>query len=156
HQITLNVVTTATAAGIALNVSGGGTITISQNATATATLVALTIAGGTQAAPLWGAGDMNTHSLADVPVAVAQFAGRAWYAVDAGVVFSDSLDPLQQTNASQAITFGNDLDVTALAGLPLSSTTQGGIIQSLIAFQGDGQMWQITGDQATNNLVKNA
>ena len=51
----------------ALDVSGGGTITISVNATATTTNVALAITGGSPSNPLWGAGNTNTNPLSSVP-----------------------------------------------------------------------------------------
>jgi hypothetical protein len=73
---------------------GGATITLSQATTGTANGVALTIAGGTLAAPLWGAGDTDINPLLSVPVGVAQFNGRAYYACGLnGVVYSDSLFP---------------------------------------------------------------
>lgn len=133
----------------------GLSVVISQAATATAAGVALTVTGGTPAAPQWAAGNTNgAVPLPSVPVSVAQFNGRAYYAVKNATVFSDSGNATQVTNATQVLTFQNGLDVTALAGLPLSAQ-QGGIIQALIAFQGDANMVQITGDPATNNLATN-
>lgn len=111
--------------------------------------------GGTPTSPLWAAGDTNINNLPAVPVSVAQFNGRAYYAVGNGVVFSDSLEPCNVTNASQAIVFGNGLPVTALGALPLSSPITGGIVQAIIAFQGISAMQQITGDPATSNLTVN-
>lgn len=136
--------------------SNGLSLVLSQAATATATGVALTVAGGTTAAPLWGAGDLNLNNLPSTPVSVVQFNGRAYYACGVnGVVFSDSLAACNRTNASQAITFNNGLAVTALGALPLSSPITGGVVQSVIAFQGVSAMQQITGDSATNNLSAN-
>lgn len=133
------------------------TITVSANATANGTGVALTVSGGTPTAPQWGAGDMNVNPLPSVPVAVAQFNGRAYFACGTnGVVFSDSLLPCNRTNATQALNFGNGLAVTALGALPLASPLTGGITQSIIAFQGDSVMQQITGDPVTSNLAVNA
>lgn len=131
-------------------------VTLSQAATATAAGVALTVTSGTFAAPTYGAGNTNTNGLAAVPVAVEQFNGRAYYAVNNGVQFSDALNPTQITNATQALTLGDNQAVTALAGLPLSNQVVGGVLQSLIAFKADDLYYQITGDPATNNLSANA
>jgi hypothetical protein len=133
---------------------GGLSLVMSAAATGSAA-GATTIAGGTAASPLWAAGDTNINNLAAVPVSVAQFNGRAYYAVLNGVVFSDSLQACNVTNASQALTFANGLLTTALGALPLSSPITGGIVQSIIAFQGVSAMQQITGDQATTNLAVN-
>ena len=151
--VTLSVAALGSATGTAITFSGGGTITISANATATAGSVPLTLAGGTMAAPLWGAGNTNVNPLSAVPIAVSGFNGRAWYAVKNGVVFSDSLNPTNVTNASQALLLGDSLPVTALVGLPLTSQVTGGIIQSLIAFKGAQSFYQITGDAALSNLA---
>lgn len=153
---TISTATTATASGIAITVIGGGTITVSNNASAANNLQAITITGGTFAAPVWGAGNTNVNALTEVPKWVSQFNGRAWYAVGNGVTFSDPLLPLNVNAASQVLTLGDDTDVTCSAGLPLNNISVGGIIQSLIAFKGDAIMYQITGDAATNNLAVNA
>jgi hypothetical protein len=132
----------------------GLSLTLSNATTGGATGVALTIAGGTMAAPVWDSGNTNGFPLTAVPVSVAQFNGRAYYAVKNGVQFSDAALPCQITNATQALLFQNGLKVTALAGLPLYQSSSG-ILQALIAFQGDSNMYQITGDPATNNLAAN-
>lgn len=107
------------------------------------------------AAPVWNAGNTAVNALPAIPKSVAQFNGRAWYAVNNAVYFSDALVPLTITNATQILTLGDTQSVTALAGLPLNTQT-GGIIQSLIAFKGASIMYQITGDSATSNLASNA
>jgi len=114
----------------------------------------LTVFGGTPAFPLWSAGNTNQNPLPAVPTAVSQFNGRAFFAVGSATPYSDALDPLQRTNANQVLTYDNGLDVTAFGTIPFQ-TTAGGIIQSLLAFQGDAAIQQITGDQATGNLAKN-
>lgn len=135
--------------------SDGKSVVISAAATSTNTGEALTVAGGTATAPQWASGNTNgAIQLPSVPVAVGQFNGRAYFACKNATPFSDSGNATQITNATQVLTFQNGLDVTALAGLPLSAQ-QGGIIQALIAFQGDANMVQITGDPATNNLATN-
>ena len=155
-SITLSQAATLSASGVALTVIGGGTITISNNATATNTLTALAIAGGTFSAPVWSAGNTNVNQLLDIPAWVSQFNGRAWYAVGNAVVFSDSLLPLNITNASQALTLGDDTAVNCSSGMPLNNITTGGIVQSLMVFKGDEIIYQITGDAALGNLQVNA
>lgn len=134
---------------------GGLSVTISNNATGT-NATTFTVTSGTFAAPVYGAGQTDGTPLVAVPVAVAEFNGRAWYAVNNGVQFSDALIPLQITLATQALTMGDSDPVTALAGIPLANQVVGGTIQSLIAFKGSATYWQITGDQATTNLANNA
>lgn len=128
--------------------SGGTSLTISANALTSRANVALTIAGGTPTAPLYGTGNTAVHQLPTQPVAVANFNGRAYYACPSnGAYFSDSLIPTQISSATQAVNPANGLDFTAFGGLP-EQQTLGGILQALIAFQGDSQMQQITGDAA--------
>lgn len=131
------------------------TITISANATAAAAGVALTITGGTPAAPLWGAGNTNGHGLASVPAAVSQFNGRAYYAVGNALIFSDALRPRQVTNASQGLILGDSEAVTALSATPFQAPLTGGVVTALLAFKGVASVWQVTGDQATSNLALN-
>lgn len=155
-SVTLSQATTSSASGVALQIIGGGTITVDHNASAANTLQAMTLTGGTFAAPVWSAGNTNVNPLTAVPNWVSQFNGRAWFAVGNAEVFSDSLLPLNVSLDTQVLTLGDSTSVTASAGLPLNNVTTGGIIQALIAFKGDAIMYQITGDQATNNLVVNA
>lgn len=133
----------------------GKTITLADPALAPGAMTA-TVTGGTPTAPLWGAGDTAINRLPSTATSVAQMNGRAWYACGVYLVFSDSLLPLQITNASQALSFANGIPITALGELPLKAPLTGGIIQSVIAFQSNVAIQQITGDQATNNLTKNA
>jgi len=136
----------------------GTVLTLSQAATATADGVSLTIAGGTRAAPLWGAGDCDRNPLPSVPLGVMQMNGRAYFADgDDGVVFSDSGLPCRRSNQPvvQALTTNDGTSITAIAPLELSAPITGGIVQAAIAFSGDGAMRQITGDMATNDLKMN-
>lgn len=126
--------------------SNGLSITVSNNSNAGHVGDTLSVAGGTAASPLWAAGNTNGIPLASVPVSVAQMAGRAYYAVGNGVVFSDAGNALQVTNATQVLLFNNGVPVTALGPLPLASPVTGGIVQSLIAFQGVTAMQVIAGD----------
>lgn len=107
------------------------------------------------AAPTWNAGNTATHALTGVPVAVAQFNGRAWYAVANAIWFSDALAATTVTNANQILTTGDNTPVTALAGMPLSTPITGGVLQALVAFKGASTPYQITGDPTTNDLTLN-
>lgn len=147
---------TATTGNVPVNFSGGGTITISQNATGTANGVALAIAGGTPAQPLWYAGNTNTNPLPSVPTGVQQFNTRAYFAVANTVAVSDTLNGTQRSNAAFELTLGDNQPITALKGLPLENQVTGGVVQSIMAFKGTGQIFQITGDPAVGNWAQNA
>ena len=158
----LNSVTLSLAAlgtGTSTITFSGSTITMSANAPASGSF-SLTIAGGTTAAPLWGAGDTDINPLPAQPVGVAQFNGRAYYALGLdGIVFSDSGFACRVSNNPfvQALTTDDGLAVTAIAPLMLSSplvTT--GIVQAVLAFEGVTKIQQITGDPDAGNLSMNA
>ncbi len=136
--------------------AGGLSVTLSNAATGGHAGGTYTVTSGTTAAPLYGAGQTQGQPLVDLPAAVGQFNGRAYYAVDNSLPFSDSGIPLQITNASQALILGDNTPVTALGGLPLTSQLTGGIVQALVAFKGGEELYQVTGDPATNNLTVNA
>jgi hypothetical protein len=105
---------------------------------------------------VWSAGNTTgAITLTVRPTSVAQFNGRAWLAVGNTIYFSDTTDPLNFTSALQSVTVGINQTVVALAGLPLTSAVQGGIIQGLIAFVNNATMYQITGDLVTSNLSLN-
>lgn len=165
------------APGTTITAATAGTITLSAAAIGSATfepaiagdLVLLNVAAtgatdqeqvfvsaGPPTAPLWGAGDCSVNALPSVPLGVAQFNGRAYFACGPnGIPFSDSLQPCVRTNATQALTPNNGFDVTAVGPLMLSSPITGGIVQAIIAFQGANCMQQIIGDPATANLSMN-
>jgi hypothetical protein len=164
-KVTISQAATATTA-LYLTVSGAF-ILLNNNASASLGQATFAFAGGTPQAPLWGAGDLNINPLASTgpAIAVAQFSNRAYFAVNAypatgtvplsvGVQASDAGLPCQQTNISQTLTFNNGIPVNALAGLGLS-TQLGGIIQSLMVFQGDSNIQQITGDFASHTIAVN-
>lgn len=135
---------------------GGTSITISQAATGSTAGSTFTVTGGTPAAPIYGAGNVNGNPFTTIPTCVGVFSSRTWYGVNNFVVYSDTLNPQQVTAATQALTLGDSTNVTALVGLPLSSQITGGSVQSLIAFKGAQTLFQITGDAATTNLALNA
>lgn len=156
-SVTLSQAALGTATGTAVNFSGNGTITISANATATsAAPVALTVAGGTTAAPRWGAGNLNTNPLSQVPSCSYGFNGRAYIGVGPYLVYSDPLNPLQVSLATQALVIGDNTPITALAGVPLTSQLTGGVQQSMTVFKGAESLTQITGDALTGDLKQNA
>ena len=111
-------------------------------------------------APVWNAG--NTTGLiilTNVPAWVAQFNGRAYLGINPptgqpSVVFTDPLT-LNVTNANQALTFGDNLPLTAAKGLPLSNQL-GGVVQALLVFKGTNNVQQVTGDAAQSNLSINS
>ena len=159
-QVTLNVPVPVAyvGTGIGLNFSGGTSLTLSQAATGTNATVTLTVAGGTPTAPLYGAGNTNGNALASVPTCVGQFNARAYFGVTVsnqpGTVFTDPNNVRQVTNATQALTFANGVAATAFAGLGLAQLF-GGTLQSLLVFQNEANIQQITGDPTTNNLALN-
>lgn len=155
-SVTLNQATIATATGIAVAFSGNGSIKMSAPATATsAAPTSVTVTGGSQVAPLWGAGNLNTNPLTIVPTCTCGFNGRAYIAAGPYLIFSDILNPQQVTLASQALTIGDLTPITALAGVPLTSQLTGGVQQSLTVFKGAGDLTQITGDAAAGTLAQN-
>lgn len=144
----------ATSAGWSTVTLTGSQITLSIGSSTPALNASLTIAGGTETAPLWGAGDTAPNNLPSQPVGVGEMNGRAWYALGTdGIVYSDALLPCSVTNATQALVPGNGLPVTAIGELKLTSTQLGGTVQGLLAFQADADIQQITGDATTLNLV---
>lgn len=138
----------------------GSVIEMSVNATGSGQ-GPLLVTGGTRDQPLWGAGDTTPagNILPSVPVGGWQMNGRSYYALgEDGIVWSDSLlaQIVSNSSAVQAYTVQEGLAVTAIAPLMLKSVITGGIVQSLIAFLSDRGLIQITGDQATSNLLFNS
>lgn len=112
------------------------------------------------ALPLWSATNMGGLVTFNVPPsAVYQFNSRAYFIVNTvaqpALIFSDTLNPINCTNANQVLTFGDTVALTALGGLPLQNQL-GGIIQSLIVFKGVQNIFQVTGDAADTNLAVNS
>jgi len=154
-SVTLSQAASATSTGVAINFSGGGSITVSANATATANGVTVNVTGGTSAAPRWGAGNFNTNPISTIPKTVYGFNSRAYMGSGPFLVYSDPLMPLQVSAASQALLVGDSTDITALAGVPLSSQLTGGVQQSMTVFKGAGTLYQVTGDAAAGNFAVN-
>lgn len=104
-------------------------------------------------APVWSATDTATNALPSVPLAVANFNNRAYFACGNVAPYTDVLDPLTRTSGTQALTIGDKSNITAFNGLPIQSTSSG-VIQALVIFKGF-QIWQVTGDPVPNNLALN-
>lgn len=117
----------------------------------------------TPTAPTWAGGNCqgaNFPTFLVAPTGVAQYGDRAYFIHNLpsfpAVIFSDVLDPLHNSAGPVVpiITFGDNVPLTAIAGLPLSNVL-GGIIQSLMVFKDTSNIYQITGDAALNTLTKN-
>jgi hypothetical protein len=100
--------------------------------------------------PVWNAGNTTGNGLVAVPLAVAQYNSRAYFAVGNAVVFTDPL-ALSVANASDALLVGDSLPITALAPQPTTTSVQG-IIQSLTVFKANVTA-TISGDSADQNLA---
>lgn len=103
-------------------------------------------------APVWHAATMGgALTFAFAPTGVAQFFNRAYWLYNLpaqpAVIFSDVLNPFNATNANQILTFGDNVPLTAIMGLPLANQL-GGIIQSLMVFKNITNIYQVTGDAA--------
>lgn len=107
----------------------------------------------TPATPTWSSSNLATNPLPGVPTSVANFNNRAYFSVANVDYFSDVLNPLTRTNATQSVTLGDTTPITAQSGLPVQ-TTSSGVTGALVVFKGSS-IWQITGDPATNNLAVN-
>ena len=102
---------------------------------------------------LWSSSNTSPTLLPKVPTAVTNFGNRAYFAVGNVSYFTDVLLPTTMTNATQQLTHGDTTPIVGYGGLPVA-TTSGGIIQALIVFK-RYQIWQVTGDQALQNLAQN-
>jgi hypothetical protein len=103
-------------------------------------------------APVWSMQTTGTNALPGLPVAVANFNDRAYFAVGNTTYYTDEL-LLNRANASQAIVCGDSTAINALSGLPIQ-TTSSGVTSGLLVFK-PAQIWQITGDTTTSNLDNN-
>lgn len=106
----------------------------------------------TPANPKWQAGDLTTAAIGAIPVAVANFNNRAYFATKNTLPYTDVLT-LNRALASQSLTLGDSANILALSGMPVQ-TVSSGVIGALIAFKAS-QTWQITGDSAASTLAEN-
>jgi hypothetical protein len=105
------------------------------------------------AAPAWRSENTTTNLLPSIPVAVANFNNRAYFACKNQLFYTDVLtNPLTMTFATQELTIGNNTPINALCGLPVQ-TTSAGIVQTLYVFKATTQVWQVSGDPAVANLA---
>lgn len=111
-------------------------------------------------APTWTSTNTVTNALPSLPIAVANFNNRAWFATSGTeqnqVWLTDVLtNPLTITNADQFLVIGDSAPINALSGLPIQ-TTSSGVLGSLTIFK-ETQIWQITGDYpvTTGGLAEN-
>lgn len=102
-------------------------------------------------APSWTASNTSPNTLPDVPVAVENFASRAYYSVGNTEYFSDNLAPDTITNATQSLTIGDESPIVGKGKIPLSSVTAGSV-EALMVFK-EATIHQITGDAALNTLL---
>jgi hypothetical protein len=114
----------------------------------------------TPGTPIYSVQTIATQPLPCSPIAVASFGNRAWYlcnpvGLQPVLAFSDVLAPFVRTNAAQAVTFNDFAQLTAVGTLQFLNQL-GGIVQALIVFKAEQNMFQITGDYAQNNLGMNA
>jgi hypothetical protein len=112
------------------------------------------------AALTWTAQNTTTNALVAPPQWVSNFNGRCFFLVNPpgaqpAAYMSDQLNALNITNASQILTFGDNVPLTAAAGLPLENQL-GGIVQSLMIFKSSANIYQITGDFSLTNLAVNS
>lgn len=111
------------------------------------------------AAPTWTAQNTTTNALIAPPTWVQNFNGRCFFLVNpAGqqpaAYMSDQLLPTSITNASQILTFGDNVPLTCSGPLALQNQL-GGVIQSLMIFKGTSNIYQVTGDFSLTNLAVN-
>lgn len=102
----------------------------------------------------WSAGNTSTNALPSIPTSVTVFFDRAYYMCGNLAYFSDSVAPGTITNSTQFLTVGGADTILASAGQPFFTTSNGGILAALLIFK-MAQIWQVTGDAATNNLMLN-
>lgn len=109
--------------------------------------------------PVWHGSNLTGNvQFVVAPSQVQQFNQRAYYITNdtrqPAVIYSDVLNATNVTNANQVLTFGDTEKLTALG--PLSFYNQlGGIIQALMVFKGNINVYQVLGDAALNNLSVN-
>lgn len=106
----------------------------------------------TPTSPVWHAGDTTTNSIGAVAQACGTFNNRTRFATGNTVWYTDTLD-LTMTASNQSQTIGDYTNVTTLAPLPVSSSSNN-IIQGLLAYKLNS-IYLITGDPVTSNLGSN-
>lgn len=109
----------------------------------------------TPGAPAWSAGNTTGTLLPAVPVAVAKYMDRAWFAVNlataySSTYFTDTNGSLNLTRPTQIITYGDNVPIIGMKVMPFTNGQDPGINQALIVFKGSpegaSQIYQVTGD----------
>lgn len=106
----------------------------------------------TPTAPTWNSGNTSTNGLPSVPQACGSFNNRTYFFCGNVAYYTDTL-AIKMTNANQSLTIDDYTNVTAVAPLPVSNTSQA-IVQGLLAFKSN-KIYLITGDVTTSNLGSN-
>jgi hypothetical protein len=106
----------------------------------------------TPTAPVYTAGNTSTNGLPSAPVACSTFNNRTYFACGNTAYYTDTL-ALNMFNSNQSLSFGDLTPITAMAPLPMGSTSQA-IIQAVLLFKLT-QVAQVTGDPITTNLAMN-
>src|SRR6266850_3442288 len=101
--------------------------------------------------PVWSAANTTGNALPSVPLCVANFTNRAYFACGNTLYWSDNLAPTVITNANQNLIIGDSTPIIALSGQPIQ-TSSGGVSSALYIFKKSGQIWQLIGDQALATL----
>lgn len=118
------------------------------------------------AAPAWHAGNVTISGtgvvLPSKPVWCAQFFGRAYFLVNPptaqpAAFFTDPLT-LNNSDATHILTFDDNVPLTNAIGMAYNTQLSGGIVQFLLVFKGQSQIYQVQGDAALtdNPLRQNA
>lgn len=112
------------------------------------------------AALVYAAGNTTINPLPSKPVAVAQFGQRAYYMINPttgnpGVYATDVLLPLQITNATFVVNFGDNIPLSGFGYVSLQSPLTGGVTQALLVFKDDSNIFQVTGDFSSTNVASN-
>ena len=104
-------------------------------------------------APSWNAGNTGTNGLPSVPQACQQFNNRTYFGCVNAAYYTDTL-AINMTNSNQSLNVGDIEPITAMAPLPVGTTSQG-IVQGIIATKAT-EIYLITGDAAgtgTNGIT---
>ena len=107
----------------------------------------------TPSSPSWSSVNTATNALPSVPTVVANFNNRAYFACGSVVYYSDVLAPTTMSNSTNSITIGDTTAVTAMVGLPVT-TTSAGVVATLMVFKAFS-IWQVSGDLSLSNLAEN-
>lgn len=107
----------------------------------------------TPTAPVWHAGNTTGNALPGVPTCAVQFNNRTYFAIGSSVYYTDALT-LNLTSANQFVTFGDTNAIVAMCPIPFFSSSQGGILQSILLFK-QAAIAQILGDAVGSTLSMN-